>query len=62
MTIVPITPERPACFGVCCNLHGRCARYAAVEGRHHDTAPIVTCLDGAGEHPLFVELETEEAA
>lgn len=60
MTIVPITPERPACYGVCCNLHGRCARYAAVEAAIDQ--PIATCADGAGERPLFVELTTEEAA
>lgn len=61
MTIVPITPERPACYGVCCNLHGRCARYAAVEGKT-DPNVIATCANGAGERPLFIERETEETA
>lgn len=60
MTIVPITAERPACFGVCCDLHARCARYAAVERAAGDPNTIATCAD-RGDRPLFVEIEEATA-
>lgn len=56
MTIHPITPETPACYGLMCPLHPECARYAAVEGSPAVT--IGTCEE-QGERPLFVQIEVE---
>lgn len=53
MTIIPITPTTPACYGMCCPLHPDCQRYAAVEGTHV-IEPMVSCLD-KGEYPMFVK-------
>jgi len=49
-------PELRACYGVCCDLHGRCARYAAVNGSRQ-LDPLGTCITDAG-YPLFVERPT----
>lgn len=47
------TPDTRPCFGVCCDMHGRCARYEAVTTT--DTAErIATCFDG-DSFPGFVE-------
>ena len=61
MITVPIAPPRPACFGVVCPSHSRCARYAAVGLSQADPYTIVTCFDGES-FPLFVELQTVQAA
>lgn len=53
MTIRPITPSSPACYGVCCERHHECARYAAVETAGPDDT-VATCQDGAGARPWFV--------
>ena len=58
MTIVPITGQRPTCYGVCCDRHGRCRRYSDVEGPT-DPHTIGTCKEG-DRFPLFVERELEE--
>jgi len=42
----------PACYGVCCGRHGRCARYEAVEGSPVDA--IAYCGKG---YPMFVARE-----
>ena len=55
MTIIPITPTTPACYGMCCPLHPDCQRYAAVNGQHYLVQPIVSCLD-KGEYPMFVKV------
>lgn len=34
--IVPITSDKPHCFGVCCARHGECARYVEVDGSETD--------------------------
>lgn len=61
MTIQPITETTPACFGVCCPVHGKCARYQAAEGAQGATA-IATCDDnGDGSRPLFRQAEEVEA-
>lgn len=62
MSIIPITASTPACYGICCPQHGQCARYDALEGSDPVLATIATCMDGAGERPLFVQLQTEEAS
>ena len=51
MTIIPITRQQPACYGVQCPQHEHCARYYAAEGAPIHT--IGTCQEG-GELPLFV--------
>lgn len=59
MTIIPITPTEPACFGLVCPHHEHCARYHAVEG-----TPLVTldsCQQG-DERPLFVMRQSEQVA
>lgn len=61
MTIAKITETTPACYGVTCPQHGRCARYAAVEHTPVDHT-IATCCDAAGARPLFVELKAERTA
>ncbi len=60
MNITPITDSTPACYGICCPKHGQCARYQAVEAPT-TVSVIATCLDGAGDRPLFVEQISEEA-
>jgi hypothetical protein len=55
MNISPITEKTPACYGICCPMHGRCERYAAVESTSIDHT-IATCDDGADGRPLFVGL------
>lgn len=60
MTVQPITPHLPACFGVCCPQHADCARYAAVE-RMTDAYAIATCDDeGIGSRPLFQQRPHQE--
>lgn len=51
MTIQPITDTTPACYGVCCPMHGQCARYAAIETA--STVHIIATCEDAGERPLF---------
>jgi hypothetical protein len=60
MNITTITADRPTCFGVCCPLHGRCARYDAVNDSQENFR-IAMCGNGDGEHPLFIELTDKEA-
>jgi hypothetical protein len=60
MITVPIAMPEPACFGLVCPLHSRCARYAAVSLSQADPDTLVTCLEG-GSFPLFVALETVAA-
>jgi hypothetical protein len=57
MQVHPITPESPACLGVCCPLHPSCARYAAAEGAPPTT--IATC-EREGARPLFVAVVDSE--
>jgi hypothetical protein len=59
--ITKITPTHPACYGVCCQLHARCARYAAVEGSVATTV-LDTCDPGDGSRPQFVEVNGSEVA
>lgn len=57
MSIIPITPTEPACFGVVCPMHEHCARYHAAEGTPLHT--IDSCQQG-DERPLFVMLHLAE--
>ncbi len=59
MTLHPITPAQPACFGVCCPVHGRCTRYAAVDGAPASLPIIATCERDA-ERPLFIDQRAEQ--
>lgn len=44
MPAVPWPAAEPACYGVVCNLHHTCARYAAVEGNTtHGQRFVGTC-------------------
>jgi len=45
-----------ACFGVVCPLHGRCARYAAVEHSTADADTRVTCQTEDRMFPLFLAM------
>lgn len=46
------TTLTPACYGVCCELHGQCARYQLIE--HLDTEhTIATCRTPDGTRPMF---------
>lgn len=49
----PLPHVTPACFGVACPRHERCARYAAVNQTQADPSTRATCLD-RGTFPLFV--------
>jgi hypothetical protein len=60
MQVQPITTDHPTCFGVVCHLHGRCARYAAVDRSPTSADTLATCTDGEG-FPLFLELTPEAA-
>lgn len=56
MTIHPITDTTPACYGVACEVHHRCARYAAVDGMAaHHTA--IACCSVDSRRPLFIEIK-----
>jgi hypothetical protein len=52
MTIIPVSDRVPACLGIMCELHHRCARYAAVEDGIEGSR-IGTC-EHEGARPLFV--------
>jgi hypothetical protein len=60
MSIQPITPTNPACFGVCCTHHLDCERYARIESEP-SAERIATCDDRAeGEYPLLVKRQPAE--
>ena len=44
----------PLCFGVCCPVHGTCARYLGVDACPRDAKFIGTC--GAAR-PLFIPIQ-----
>jgi hypothetical protein len=56
MNVVPITPTEPNCFGTCCPVHARCARYLSVDGMRHGFV-IATCTTDGDDRPLFLALE-----
>lgn len=58
MTITPITPFDPVCYGIACDHHAECARYHAVNGATYEQR-IAFCDDLSNEQykPLFVALE-----
>jgi hypothetical protein len=59
MTIHPITPTNPACFGVGCHHHLDCERYARIES-DPQAERIATCDDRAeGEYPLLLVRQKE---
>lgn len=62
MSVRPITATDPACFGVCCSQHQRCARYAAVDGLTGGASPIATCDRGDGSRPLFLAIAATPSA
>ena len=51
MTISPITPSNPLCMGVCCHLHGTCARYQQVDGSVPEDHKVADC---GPEHALYI--------
>ncbi len=53
---LPWRDVMPACFGVVCPLHGRCARYAAVEHSTADADTRVTCQTEGRTFPLFLAM------
>jgi hypothetical protein len=59
MITIPIHPLTPACFGVVCPSHGRCARYAAVTHSEANPATLLTCRKG-GSFPLFVAIASAQ--
>ena len=45
------------CLGVMCELHGSCARYAAINGAHAPSSTFLgLCTDGLGGRPLYVKI------
>jgi hypothetical protein len=42
------------CFGVRCQVHGTCARYANVNGSDHDDLRMGTCATESGHYPQFL--------
>lgn len=48
-----MTPIAPACYGVMCQRHHECARYAAVDGAGGAMQFIGTCGSG---WPMFILL------
>ena len=60
MSLIPKTNTYPACLGIACPLHARCARYAAVHGSEADPNTMGTCLSGTA-YPEFVELAQHAA-
>ena len=60
MTIALITDTTPVCYGVMCDKHARCSRYAAVDKTRGDYHAIATCLQG-DDRPLFIEIKKEVA-
>lgn len=57
MSLARKTPTYPACHGIACHLHNRCARYAAIEAvGPDDPNTLGTCLNGEG-FPEFSEIE-----
>lgn len=55
MNIKRITDATPTCFGVCCEKHADCARYANTDGSWTDR--IAECGEG---RTLFVPLRPAE--
>jgi len=46
--------DRAACYGLACNQHGTCERYAAVD---HNSNPQQVFVDNCGpEHPLYIPI------
>ena len=54
MSLALKTDTYPACHGIACPLHSRCARWHAVQGSQADPNTMGTCLEGEG-FPEFVE-------
>jgi hypothetical protein len=61
MMTLPIRPLTPACFGVTCPAHSRCARYAAVNHSEPDRATMLTCRKD-GHFPMFVAIAPAKPA
>jgi hypothetical protein len=59
MNVMPITPTSPACFGTCCPIHARCARYQAVDGTR-TVFFIATCSTDGDKRPLFLSVEEKQ--
>lgn len=58
MSLALKTPTYPACHGIACHLHNRCARYTAVEAvGPSDPNTLGTCIEN-GDFPEFSEIET----
>lgn len=58
MTIQPITPTTPACYGITCPKRRECNRYVPVEEpSEHQT---ISCCEDRGEFPLFLALPKTE--
>ena len=56
MTESRTPPLAPACFGVCCDKHHKCARYAAVNGAPMAMRFIGTCDETRKTRPGYVPL------
>ncbi|RQO58005.1 hypothetical protein DBR47_14530 [Paucibacter sp. KBW04] len=57
--ITPIDKAQHACYGIMCDRHSTCLRYAMVEQTSTDHT-IATCDNGLGDKPLFLAMETEK--
>jgi hypothetical protein len=49
----------PVCFGVCCDKHASCVRYAAVDFADAYTLRIATCGE---RHTMYVPIDIQPRA
>ena len=50
----PVEASEQPCYGMCCPMHGRCARYHAVEGMASHHVAIISCATPDGQRPRFI--------
>lgn len=63
MTIIPITDQTPACFGVMCPKHKDCEHWHLVDNAPATQIFIGTCdKHGTGDRPKFLQHQPEEVA
>lgn len=48
-----------ACFGVMCDQHHKCARYAAVNGAGSEVKFMGTCSEQRKDRPGYVPMDTK---
>lgn len=56
MSVQQKTDTYPACHGIACAHHARCARWQAVQGSEADPNTMGTCVTNDG-YPEFIEIK-----